>query len=100
MAMKDEGELLYTTLVGMIMAAIFATRLHDDVERTLTNLAPEGSCSDLLLEYTRVFYYSRMNFADLSFRVVREMLRESWFLVVFIEYLARKASNLFIPHHW
>lgn len=42
MSMKDEGELLYTTLVGMIMAAIFATRLHDDVERTLTNLAPEG----------------------------------------------------------
>lgn len=43
MAVKDEGELLYTTLVGMIMAAIFATRLHDDVERTLTNLAPEGT---------------------------------------------------------
>lgn len=39
---KDETELLYTTLVGMVMAAIFAAGFHDDLEKTVTNLAPEG----------------------------------------------------------
>ncbi|XP_039274243.2 carnitine O-palmitoyltransferase 1, liver isoform-like [Styela clava] len=43
MYMKDDGELLYTTLVGMVMAAIFATGFHDNVDQTLTNLAPQGT---------------------------------------------------------
>lgn len=42
MAIKDEGRLIYTTVAGVFMAVIFATRLHDEVEITLTNLAPEG----------------------------------------------------------
>ncbi|XP_076819052.1 carnitine O-palmitoyltransferase 1, liver isoform-like [Clavelina lepadiformis] len=42
-AFQDDTELLYMTMVGVVMAAIFATGFHADVDRTLTRLAPEGT---------------------------------------------------------
>lgn len=41
--LQDESELLYMTMIGMVMAAIFATGFHADVDRTLTQLAPAGT---------------------------------------------------------
>nr|CAB3233585.1 carnitine O-palmitoyltransferase 1, liver isoform-like [Phallusia mammillata] len=41
--LQDESELLYMSMIGMVMAAIFATGFHADVDRTLTQLAPEGT---------------------------------------------------------
>jgi len=40
---QDDSELLYMSMVGVLMAAIFATGFHADVDRTLTRLAPEGT---------------------------------------------------------
>ena len=41
--LQDDSELLYMTMIGMIVAAIFAAGLHEDVDRTVTRLAPAGS---------------------------------------------------------
>uniref|UniRef100_H2YI63 Choline/carnitine acyltransferase domain-containing protein n=1 Tax=Ciona savignyi TaxID=51511 RepID=H2YI63_CIOSA len=40
---EDDSQMLYTTMVGVMMAAIFAAGFHDDVDRTITRLAPEGT---------------------------------------------------------
>lgn len=41
--LQDDSELLYMTMIGMVVAAIFAAGLHEDVDRTVTRLAPVGS---------------------------------------------------------
>ena len=41
--LQDESELLYMSLIGMLVAAIFAANLHENVDRTVTRWAPAGS---------------------------------------------------------
>ena len=40
---QDDSDLLYMSMIGMLMAAIFAANLHENVDRTLTRWAPAGS---------------------------------------------------------
>ena len=40
---QDDSDLLYMSMIGMLMAAIFAASLHENVDCTLTRWAPAGS---------------------------------------------------------
>nr|XP_002122295.1 carnitine O-palmitoyltransferase 1, liver isoform-like [Ciona intestinalis] len=85
---QDDSQMLYTTMVGVMMAAIFAAGFHDDVDRTLTRLAPEGT-SYPFPEETRlpaakltsaiggfllgVFFWTLLN--KLRWEIIRQLLK-------------------------
>ena len=43
LVLHDDSQVLFITTFGVVVAAIFAANLHENVDRTLTKWAPAGS---------------------------------------------------------